>query len=288
MNETWRVVHRSSDDRLRSLLSREEPLSTSMSERLRTERLDPRLRRGGRFYAFAGDTAVYQGLGGTFYPLGLDRIHGENNLVTALAGHVEGGTAVRTIIGSSRDVQVLQGILQRIPPKNRRYAVEYDLLALAQPGPPEVGDPPDRELQIIQPSPSQWRQLLSLQLAYEVEEVLMPGREPVPAYSRAHLIESLRNQLVLVGLWRGTVIARVSTNALGYRFGQIGGVYTDPAWRRRGVSRWLMSHLLRELYEQGRYASLFVKKSNPAAQALYRSMGFRFVSPFRISYYTRQ
>ncbi|MFW5826714.1 MAG: GNAT family N-acetyltransferase, partial [Alkalispirochaeta sp.] len=113
----------------------------------------------------------------------------------------------------------------------------------------------------------------------------LPGHRPNPAASRAALLHSLEHQLVLVATYRDTVVARVATNARGYHGDQVGGVYTDPQWRNRGVARWLMSVLLAELQKEHRNASLFVKLDNQPAQELYRSLGFLFESPFRISYY---
>ena len=137
----------------------------------------------------------------------------------------------------------------------------------------------------MQPSPSEWRRLLQLQIAYEVEEVLLPGRRPSLSTSKTSLTHSLNTQLVLVALYRGEAVARVATNARGYAGDQLGGVFTDPAWRGKGVARWLMTHLLAELQKTRRNASLFVKLDNGAARALYRSLNFLFESDFRISYY---
>jgi predicted GNAT family acetyltransferase len=40
-----------------------------------------------------------------------------------------------------------------------------------------------------------------------------------------------------------------------------------------------------ELHEQGMGLTLFVKKNNPAAQKIYRQVGFKAVGDYRISYY---
>lgn len=115
--------------------------------------------------------------------------------------------------------------------------------------------------------------------------MLLPGHRANPATSKATLTESLKKQIVLVAYHRGEAIARVATNAQGYQTAQIGGVYTDPAWRGRGLARWLMSKLIDTLTENGKNASLFVKEANVAALRLYDGLGFSFESNFRISYY---
>lgn len=55
-------------------------------------------------------------------------------------------------------------------------------------------------------------------------------------------------------------------------------IAVSPQWRRRGVARQLLDHLLRVAYSQGaRGATLEVRKSNAVARNLYASLGFAAV-----------
>ena len=50
-------------------------------------------------------------------------------------------------------------------------------------------------------------------------------------------------------------------------------------------AREVMGALLERIFREKAAASLFVKKHNPAAVALYRRLGFRELEDFRISYF---
>lgn len=280
----WKLVARPGVSALEHFLSDHEPQGVVVSEKVRLGYLDKRLRSGGRCYYLPGEAAVYHGPGGFFSPVGLSSIEdpqrGEQ-LLSEIQRAVGTFTRLYSIMGTRQDVSALEPAFHTAP----HHTIDYNLLALNWSDFPREERPPDPDLRYFIPQPGQWRRLLPLQTAYEVEEVLLPGRRPDPAASRATLLHSLENQLVLVATYRESVVARVATNARGYRGDQVGGVYTDPQWRNRGVARWLMTVLLSKLRGQERNASLFVKLDNQPAQELYRSLNFRFESPFRISYY---
>ena len=280
----WKLVARPAVSALERFLSDYEPRSIVVSEKVRQGYLDKRLRSGGRCYYLPGEAAVYHGPGGFFSPIGFASIEGENRrekLCAEIQRAAGTHTRLYSIMGSQADVSALEPAFSATP----RHTIDYNLLALDWSRFPREERPPHPDLRFFSPEPSQWRRLLPLQTAYEVEEVLLPGSRPNPATSRATLLHSLEHQLVLVATHRGSVVARVATNARGYRGDQVGGVYTDPQWRNRGVARWLMTVLLSHLRRAERNASLFVKLDNQPAQELYRSLGFVFESPFRISYY---
>jgi ribosomal protein S18 acetylase RimI-like enzyme len=130
--------------------------------------------------------------------------------------------------------------------------------------------------------------LFPLQEAYEKEEVLFDPAEFQPLASRLHFWKVLRHQEI-AALWQdGNPVAKAGTNALTARWGQIGGVYTSPEHRGRGLQKRLMAFLLNRLAVQGRGACLFVKKTNGPAIALYRALGFRPGGDFTITYGERR
>jgi GNAT superfamily N-acetyltransferase len=74
----------------------------------------------------------------------------------------------------------------------------------------------------------------------------------------------------------GKVVSMAALNETAGRVGQIGGVYTLPEHRRKGLSRATMAKLAIDcvsLHDLDRLV-LFTGEQNHAAQALYRGMGF--------------
>ncbi|TVR69654.1 MAG: GNAT family N-acetyltransferase [Spirochaetaceae bacterium] len=278
---SWETIGYRPAPRLETFLRDHEPSTTGLSDHYRRSSLDPRGRRGGRFLHLPDRAVLYQGPSGLFMPFAMDAVGPDLRERSQLKKRIGLFPRIRTVMGTEHDVQALDALLS----PQVRDTVAYDLLYLPHHSFPSLLPPPLPELRIATPQPREWRALLQVQIAYEMEEVLLPGRTPVPAHSKAHLLDSLSNHLVLVALHRDQIIARVATNARGLRTDQIGGVFTLPEWRGRGVARWLMSHLLQRIGREKRDASLFVKQTNRTAQKLYRGMGFTFVSLYRISYY---
>jgi uncharacterized protein len=83
----------------------------------------------------------------------------------------------------------------------------------------------------------------------------------------------------------GVIVAKAGTNARGFGVDQIGGVYTLPARRGRGLGYALMVALLAEIGAEGRMPALFVKPGNAPARALYRGLGFRDIGDYRADYF---
>jgi predicted GNAT family acetyltransferase len=87
------------------------------------------------------------------------------------------------------------------------------------------------------------------------------------------------------GLWdRGRLIATGALNAVHEELGQIGGVYTIPAERRRGWASQVMESLIWDCVQALglRKLILFTGENNVAAQGLYRSLGFRRIGEFAL------
>jgi ribosomal protein S18 acetylase RimI-like enzyme len=127
--------------------------------------------------------------------------------------------------------------------------------------------------------------LLPLQEAYEREEVLTSVHSFNPAACRASLASTLDRQLVFLAEEGGVVVGKAGTNARGFRVDQVGGVYTLPERRGRGLARALMSALAACVEAEGRSMSLFVKPANAPARALYRGLGFEDIGDFRADYF---
>lgn len=127
--------------------------------------------------------------------------------------------------------------------------------------------------------------LYPLAADYERTEVMTELHTFDPAVCRAMQRRSLERQIVYLATVGARVVARAQTNARGWSYDQIGGVYVDPEFRGLGLGRAVVSALLADLRERGRGATLFVKKSNEVARSLYRALGFSTIRDYRISYF---
>jgi GNAT superfamily N-acetyltransferase len=127
--------------------------------------------------------------------------------------------------------------------------------------------------------------LFPLQRAYELEEVVIdPGLFSDAACLRM-LREGLRDDLIFHAARDGRPLAKAGTNARGYGVDQIGGVFTVPDERGKGLARIVMAALLDAILAEKPLACLFVKTVNEHAIALYERLAFRTVGGYGISYF---
>ena len=186
-----------------------------------------------------------------------------------------------TFMGLAEDVEALERTIGRPP----RHRVEYYMMqAVAPPGsrqPPRLS----REPLVREAGPADTRRLLPLQAKYEREEVLLPNRALNMEATRRQLRSDLKQQVVYLTELNGVPIAKAGTNARGFRYDQIGGVFTEPEYRGCGVGGHLMEILMRRVRQEGKAVSLFVKTQNHAARRMYRNLGFNDGRLFVISYY---
>jgi uncharacterized protein len=194
-----------------------------------------------------------------------------------------------SIIGMEADVLRYEAAL-RLSPQTRvtyrlmaRGGAERPALARAE----GAGRVPVRLSGLIvrRATPADLDALLPLQEAYEYEEVLTPIHEFNAAACRASLARALERQLVFAAEEGGVLVGKAGTNARGFRVDQIGGVYTLPSRRGRGVAAALMEALLAGIEAEGRRSSLFVKETNLPALALYRGLGFEDIGSYRADYF---
>jgi ribosomal protein S18 acetylase RimI-like enzyme len=162
---------------------------------------------------------------------------------------------------------------------------DYDLMALE--GPPETAGPGafPRGLEIRRPDLADFEALYPLQAGYEAEEALPRGKVLDPAVCRLTLSNILSKEQSLIACLDNRVVGKINTNAVSFTRIQIGGVYVLPEYRGLGIGRRMTSVFAGELNARGWGLTLFVKKNNPAAQKIYRQVGFEKVGDYRISYY---
>jgi predicted GNAT family acetyltransferase len=127
--------------------------------------------------------------------------------------------------------------------------------------------------------------LLPLQRAYEKEEVIVDDRDVNAGVVYHNMRSALEHHLTFVAERDGKPVAKASTNARGLTYDQIGGVYTIPEERNRGIAAELMRYLIADIRAAGKGSTLFVKQHNAAAIRMYENLGFERRNEFAISYY---
>ncbi len=225
------------------------------------------------------DAAILQGKSGHYYPvLGDSSCQVERSGISLLR---QGTRRIYSVMGRAKDVAALEVAFSKQPTR----AVEYHLMAQDS-APPETPLPRlPKDLAIVRAGPTDAGRLSAIQKLYEVEEVLLPGSTFDAAASLQHLKAALHTQIIIQGTIGSATVAKAGTNARGLFFDQIGGVFTVPSVRSRGVGTALMLRLLNLVAGQEKSATLFVKMDNGPALKMYRNLGFRVVDGFRISYY---
>lgn len=130
------------------------------------------------------------------------------------------------------------------------------------------------------------RKLLELQKSYEQEEVVPECFTFEEDFCRLRFLNSLRTQFVLaIKNEENQFIAKAGTNALGFKFVQLGGIFTQKEFRGRHYAKFLLQVLLFRLLKIRKSVALFVKKQNIPANKLYNSLSFKKISDYSIAYF---
>jgi ribosomal protein S18 acetylase RimI-like enzyme len=191
---------------------------------------------------------------------------------------------VHAVQGLRKDVIFLETLLTGLGVRAAED-IDYDLMVLdREPAPASLTQGPP-ELILRQPDRGDEEKLYQLQAAYEREEVLPQGAVFNALSCRRSLEHILTREHVLVAELYGRIVGKINTSASSFSRYQIGGVYVDPGYRGLGIACRMAAVFTRELIREGRGLSLFVKKRNPAARAVYRRIGFEILDDYRISYY---
>ena len=126
--------------------------------------------------------------------------------------------------------------------------------------------------------------LFHLEKKYLMEEVLTVSSELNQKAALLNLQKTCNTQSVFYAFSGKEIIAKVNTNGKGIGYNQIGGVYTKPEFRNKGVSTYLMKVLLNGIHISGKKAVLYVKKDNIPALALYGKLGFHIIDEYQAIY----
>ncbi len=183
-----------------------------------------------------------------------------------------------TVMGLRKHVEAVERIIRSTP-----YAsVTYHIMTLTH---PPAATPSCDGIVCRRAKPRDAGMLFPLQKGYEIEEVLLDPATFNTSACYLRLQKNLRRELVICALKNGKAMAKAGTNALGFNFAQIGGVYTVEKYRNQGVMEHVFSVLLAGIFETRKGACLLVKKENGVAIKLYKKLGFAIIDEFKISYY---
>jgi len=273
----WRLASKKDMPGVLEYLMREEELCVPFTSRLRAQA------RGCDVFLEHGGNGVSGCMLATATGLLLPALPADGAVDRdGLGGVVRGLRApVHSVMGVGRCVQEIEALL----PVSVTTRVEYFLMTLPRDAFRPAMAPQDERVVIRKADPADAELLFPLQKGYELEEVVIDPLHFSDAQCLKLLKKALREELVYAAEIDGRLAAKAATNARGYAVDQIGGVYTEPAERGRGLAKAVVCVLLREVFAEKRAACLFVKKRNRPAISLYERLGFRPLTDYVISYY---
>jgi predicted GNAT family acetyltransferase len=274
---SWRLAGRRDLAAILEFLLPNEALFVPFTSRLRAGA------RGCEAYVNTDDTGVVRDCllhtaGGLLLPALSPADHDARDLSALLDGL---RPAVHSIMGVGRCVDVIEASLP-LPPTTR---VQYFLMTLEKDTRHPVLPPDPPGLRVRKADAYDTDLLFPMQKCYELEEVIITPAHFSDGQCLKSLRIALREQLVYVAEVEGVPVSKAATNARGYNVDQVGGVYTVPSERGKGLGKAVVSELLKEVFSEKQAACLFVKKHNRAAIALYERLGFTPVTDYVISYY---
>jgi predicted GNAT family acetyltransferase len=274
---SWRAAGRTDLDSVLSFLLRDESLCVPFTARLRTGA------RGQTVYIASDEKGCVTGsvlltASGLLLPLIADGSSPGPDLERMLrSAH----PPVQSIMGTGRSASAVEALMPTVPTAR----IEYFLMSVSRQSARPALPPQDSGVVVRMANESDAIALFPLQRAYELEEVVVDPRNFSDAQCMKLLKRTLKEELVFVALENGVPIAKAATNARGFAVDQVGGVFTVPQARGRGLGRMVVSALLRRVLQEKEGACLFVKKKNRPAISLYERLGFAPVTDYVISYY---
>lgn len=190
---------------------------------------------------------------------------------------------VYCVIGIEHTVKQYEPLLKK-PIDARRY--HYLMVRPKQRVLGPISIPQKVEIHTL--TDKQVKQIFPLERAYQYEEVVVHPERFNPAAYFLHFRKVLKTQKILFATFNGTPVSKAGTNAIGMNYTQIGGVFTTPEHRGKGIAGVLMHRLVEEIRISGRTAVLFVRTDNISAIQLYRRLNFDIVGRYQISYTSMQ
>lgn len=117
-------------------------------------------------------------------------------------------------------------------------------------------------------------QLVPACAAMHKEEVGIDPLERDATGYRERIRELVEKKRSVIRVLDGTIVSKCEYSAVTSDSVQLMGVWTHPRYRRRGLSRELLSEVCGHLFRKSKVVTLFVNDFNTPAVALYESLGF--------------
>ncbi len=174
-------------------------------------------------------------------------------------------------------------VYRRYKELNPEYSPHYfskDILYSIDlsPSAPEIRH--DQRVRLL--AENDFQQWLDVNSAY-MSELALPEDQTFEEKQR-----SFARQIASKQIWgffeNERLLSRAALNSNGLRLGQVGGVFTVPEFRQRGLAKATMFHMLKDCRDlHGHIKSvLFTGETDLAAQKLYESMGYRKIGDFAL------
>ncbi len=179
-------------------------------------------------------------------------------------------------------------ILEALKCMNREpYQINhYNIMTIdTQPMPPPEELSCDDEIKRCVDPVNETELLLPLQKMYMAKEVAPQGKQITDLEASAQLKSILKDQLCFALYSDGEIVSKANTNAIGFNYVQLGGVYTHPLYRKNYYAWHLVYTICQRVLKTGRKLSLFVKEKNNPAIMLYKRIGFVETGTYIIGYF---
>lgn len=196
----------------------------------------------------------------------------KNKSVSVINGEAEAGQVFLDILGE----------LGKRPFQTNHYII---MTLDTQPLPPPEALSCDDQIKRCTDPDTDTELLLPLQKMYLAKEVAPQGKQVTDLEAGAQLKSILKDQLCFALYSDGEIVAKANTNAIGYNYVQLGGVYTHPLYRKNYYAWNLVYTICSRVQKTNRKISLFVKEKNNPAHALYKHIGFVEAGKYEIAYF---
>ncbi|UTY32322.1 GNAT family N-acetyltransferase [Treponema putidum] len=140
-------------------------------------------------------------------------------------------------------------------------------------------------LEFLKPPIEDAEILCPMEIDYNESEVLAPGVKASYESCLKLLKKRINSHALYAVKKNGRYISKAGINASGFNWNQIGGVFTIPEYRNKGVGTANMMMLVNDCFQYKKKCALFVKIKNSAARQMYKKIGFTESCDFRISYF---